>query len=133
MNRKIMMLVCTVLTAAAMAGTGYEVSRWTVDSGGDFYSTGNSWEVSGTVGQADAAVMSGNGWTVSGGFWFGVPFADCNQTGTVSLLDYQEANGCLTGPAAPYGGSDCVCVDADVDDDVDMLDVAEFQLGYTGP
>jgi hypothetical protein len=51
----------------------YDLSWWTVDGGGR---TGGSethpYALGGTAGQPDAAVWTGNGYTLAGGFWGGV-------------------------------------------------------------
>lgn len=48
----------------------YDVSWYTLDAGGTF-SRGGPYVLGGTIGQADAGVMSGGGYTVRGGFWMG--------------------------------------------------------------
>jgi hypothetical protein len=46
----------------------YEIPWFTIDGGGGT-STGGVYSVSGTIGQPDAAVMSGGQYAVVGGFW----------------------------------------------------------------
>jgi hypothetical protein len=36
------------------------------------FSTGGSYALGGTVGQADAEALSGGGYTLTGGFWSGI-------------------------------------------------------------
>lgn len=61
-----------VLTApAALAqGNSYDLSWWTIDSGGGS-SSGGGYSLSGSIGQADAGILSGGSYTLSGGFWLG--------------------------------------------------------------
>jgi hypothetical protein len=53
---------------AARALDGYAIEWWTTDGGGGT-SSGASFSLSGTIGQADAGQMSGGGYTLSGGYW----------------------------------------------------------------
>lgn len=55
----------------AVAQGGYELSWWTTDGGGSTFSTGGSYELGGTIGQPDAGVLKGAGYTLLGGFWRG--------------------------------------------------------------
>ena len=52
--------------------TGYDLSWWTVDGGGGMDSAGAGYALGGTVGQADAGLLTGaNGYALLGGFWGG--------------------------------------------------------------
>jgi hypothetical protein len=64
----ILLLACT---SVALAVNGYDLSWWTVDGGGATFSTGGGYELGGTIGQPDAGVLSGGGYTLVGGFWGG--------------------------------------------------------------
>jgi hypothetical protein len=46
----------------------YEVSWWTIDSGGQT-SGGGAYQLSGTIGQPDAGILAGGNYTLTGGFW----------------------------------------------------------------
>jgi hypothetical protein len=63
------------VTAVAQTGDGFDLSWWTVDGGGGTSRGGTSggadYSLSGTAGQADAATLSGGGYTLVGGFWGG--------------------------------------------------------------
>ena len=75
------------LAGGALAQSGYDLSWWTVDGGGQTFpglaatakeavlrrtdSTGPGYSLGGTVGQPDAGVMSGPGYMLDGGFWPG--------------------------------------------------------------
>lgn len=54
----------------ALAQSGFELSWWTVDSGGGAIS-GSGYSLSGTPGQSDAGVLTGGAFTLVGGFWCG--------------------------------------------------------------
>jgi hypothetical protein len=64
-------LLVTASLAIAQSGNGYELSWWTVDGGGSTWSTGSGFQLGGTVGQPDAGVLVGGGYTLGGGFWRG--------------------------------------------------------------
>ncbi|MDB6110871.1 MAG: hypothetical protein JWR69_2621 [Pedosphaera sp.] len=49
----------------------YNMDWFTVDGGGGT-SIGGAFSISGTIGQPDAGVLSGGGFTVEGGFWSGI-------------------------------------------------------------
>jgi hypothetical protein len=57
--------------ALAQSGGGYDLSWSTVDGGGATWSEGGGYALGGTVGQPDAGVLSGGGYTLAGGFWCG--------------------------------------------------------------
>ena len=116
----------------AVALDNFEITRSTIDGGGVMFSTGGDFELSGTIGQPDARKMSGEGFDLSGGFWFEEPPGDCNSTGGVDLLDYGDFNGCLSGPDGGLAAPGCSCFDFDGDNDVDLSDAARFQAEFTG-
>ena len=49
----------------------YTLDWWTADGGGGTFSVGSSYSLGGTAGQPDAGLLSGNGYTLGGGFWKG--------------------------------------------------------------
>ena len=49
----------------------YDLSWYTIDSGGATESTGGSFSLSGSVAQPDAGALSGGTYTLNGGFWGG--------------------------------------------------------------
>jgi len=59
------------------------------------------------------------------------PNADYDDDGAVSLDDFAMLSACLNGPGGPTGGTMCLIVDADCDEDVDLLDYAQFQNEMT--
>ena len=62
-----------------VARSGYDLSWWTSDGGGYTFpglaartgSTGGNYSLGGTVGQPDAGLLAGPGYTLAGGFWSG--------------------------------------------------------------
>ena len=61
--------------ASTALSTGYDLSWYTMDGGGATLSTGGSYSLGGSVGQADAGSLSGGAYTLSGGFWAGAAIA----------------------------------------------------------
>ena len=57
------------LSVTAMATADYTIDWHTVDGGGHMSSTGGDLELSGTIGQPDAGVMTGGDLELVGGFW----------------------------------------------------------------
>jgi len=58
--------------ALAQSGGSYDLTWNTVDGGGATFSTGGSYSLGGTIGQADAGALSGGSYALAGGFWAGV-------------------------------------------------------------
>lgn len=62
-----------LLVGGAMAQSptqGYDLSWWTVDGGGGTLE-GGGYSLGGTAGQPDASILTGEGYTLAGGFWRG--------------------------------------------------------------
>lgn len=62
------------LAAAQSGGTSTAFSAdydlmWNTIDGGGGVSTGGAFELSGSIGQAEAGMLNGNAFTLSGGFW----------------------------------------------------------------
>jgi hypothetical protein len=71
----ILAVFLVVPVIAAQSGGGYDLSWWSVDGGGGTVSgrgPSGPYSLSGTIGQPDAGVITGGGYTLSGG-WQGVP------------------------------------------------------------
>jgi hypothetical protein len=56
---------------STLAQEGYDLSWWTVDGGGQMYRLDGGYQLGGTIGQPDAGVLAGGGYTLGGGFWRG--------------------------------------------------------------
>jgi hypothetical protein len=84
-------LLPAALTAFSQtASAQFDISWYTIDGGGGS-SSGGTFQLSGTIGQHDAGVMSGGNFTLTGGFWSGAPevacYADCDTSTGVGVLD----------------------------------------------
>lgn len=121
-----------IATATTYAFSGqFEISRYSIDSGGDMRSTGGEFELSGTIGQPDAGFSAGSDFSLTGGFWFRLVTGDCNSDGRTNLSDYSSLNTCLSGPTGGSSPNNCGCFNLDNEGaDVDILDFAAFQLAF---
>lgn len=130
MTNKIAFFGWVVAGAACVFAQQFEISRSTIDSGGVMRSTGGAFELSGTIGQPEAGIMSGGSFQLTGGFWFELAPTDCNEDGTVNLFDHYSFTQCLAGPD---GGIlwGCECFDDDRNDAVDLRDFAMAQIVFS--
>lgn len=132
MRRNILATTVLCFTIASAPGAEFDLSWHTIDSGGVIKSNGGDLELSGTIGQPDAGLLVGGEFELSGGFWFGLSLADCNDDGIVNLLDHEALTRCLVGPGGAVPGG-CDCFDVDRGGTVDLRDFAAAQLAHTGP
>jgi hypothetical protein len=56
--------------ALAQSGNGFDLTWSTIDGGGGS-SGGGLYSLAGTIGQPDAGLLGGGGYTLNGGFWNG--------------------------------------------------------------
>ncbi len=120
------------VAAVVALAQDFDLSWHTIDGGGETFSAGGDFRLSGTIGQPDSGMLTGAAFELSGGFWFPVPPDDCNSDGGVNLIDYGDFDGCLSGPDGGLPAPGCSCFDLDGDSDIDLSDVAEFQAAFTG-
>ncbi len=80
MHRVCTLTACAIALFAASAASAqtFDLSWYTIDGGGAMFSTGGSFELSGTIGQPDAGVMTGGNFELSGGFWAGASTSGCS-------------------------------------------------------
>jgi hypothetical protein len=90
--RIVSILVLITGLATGAAAQDFDITWWTIDDGGSMWTAGGAFELSGTIGQADAGALVGGVFELTGGFW-GVPtgpqFApgDLNCDGRVNNFD----------------------------------------------
>ncbi len=70
--------VCSLVAALVLlgagsvqSGAGYTLNWWTVDGGGVTHDPHGTYVLGATMGQPDAARLSGGGYRLNGGFWHG--------------------------------------------------------------
>jgi hypothetical protein len=79
----LVILLCGLLlttTALTSSSEGYDLSWWTVDSGGGILNIEGGYSLSSTIGQPDAGVLTGGAYTLGGGFWTGGKLAAVYKT-----------------------------------------------------
>jgi hypothetical protein len=66
-------LLCGLLVAgvAWASSASYDLSWWSVDGGGQTFSSGGGYTLGGTAGQPDPGLLAGGGYALGGGFWGG--------------------------------------------------------------
>ena len=120
-----------ILLGGAAALAQYSISWYTIDGGGQMYSTGGGYELGGTIGQPDAGPAAGPltnpPYSLVGGFW---PAAVC---GCLSDLNFDgRRNGAdVEGFVTCYllGVGNCGCADMDQNGVLNSTDVALFVNG----
>jgi hypothetical protein len=67
----ILMVVALLLgsSATAQMGAGYDLTWYTIDTGGTTEINGGPYALAGTLGQPDAATSSGGPYQLASGFW----------------------------------------------------------------
>ncbi len=120
-------LCAAVYTAEAQT---FEMDWHTVDGGGEMFTTGGAFELSGTMGQPDAGAMTGGDFGLVGGFWAigggdSPPCDPCdmNCDGDVNAIDIEPFLDLLFS-----GGMPCNTCTGDVNGDgsIDALDIEPF-------
>ena len=67
------LIATATVTVYAQIGSGYDLTWWTIDSGGNQNTDGGGYALSGTLGQPDASKAAGGTYELVGGFWSGAP------------------------------------------------------------
>jgi hypothetical protein len=101
--------VAALALAEAVSANNLAVDWWTIDCGGEMWSTGGDLELSGTLGQPDASgvVLTGGDLLLTGGFWpaagsapvWCLGDADCSG-GAPDFLDIEYFVAALSGEAS---------------------------------
>jgi len=131
MRRNVLAVTILGWTFASAPGGEFDLSWHSIDGGGLIKSTGGAFELSGTIGQADAATLTGGSLELTGGFWFELGPTDCNEDGVVNRFDHSSFTACLTGPSNLVSVG-CDCFDVDRSGTVDLHDFAAAQVVSSG-
>jgi hypothetical protein len=115
------LLLCAI--SFAQSPETYDATWYTVDGGGDMWTVGGTYELSGTIGQPDAGMMTGGVYELTGGFWVSavvvsVCVGDMNCDGHINFGDINPFVQYLTGYAswlATYPG--CSPLNGDINCD----------------
>jgi hypothetical protein len=95
-TRRLISFTIALLAATAGHANDYNLSWYTFDGGGPGapgFSTGGDFELSGTIGQADAGALSGGDFELTGGFWYRPVAVDCNTNGIWDSRDISDCDG----------------------------------------
>lgn len=104
-------IAVSVLTCSVMTMADYSIDWYTIDGGGGT-STGGPYTLTGTIGQADAAVSSAAEYVLSAGFWPGQFGCMVNLTDLMIFVDQWM----LSSLGEPFWPAD---FDQDYDVDID--------------
>ena len=130
-------LMFSVLLVPGAAAQDYAIDWYTIDGGGEMWSTGGDFELHGTIGQPDAGEMSGGTFSLTGGFWPGVPCAPActcgdldGSGGKVNLSDFNKFAVCfgLRAPTPQCPQEEFDCADLNQDDWINLTDFNTFQV-----
>ncbi len=130
-------LILALAVAPAAFGQDFDLSWHTIDGGGEMFTSGGNFELSGTIGQPDAGAMIGGDFELVGGFWAiacgdSPPCDPCdmNCDGTVDASDIEFFIGLLF-----FGDEPCnTCTgDTNADGNIDALDIEPFLTCLFGP
>ena len=121
----------TLALAPSAFAQDFDLSWYTIDGGGEMFSNGGDFELSGTIGQPDAGAMVGGDLELVGGFWAisgtnSPPCDPCdmNCDGDVNALDIEPFLELLFGPN-PMPCDTCTG-DVNGDGSIDALDIEPF-------
>jgi len=130
---RVTLILVAALTASSALAQDLSIDWWTIDGGGEMWTTGGDYELSSTIGQPDAGVtMTGGEFELAGGFWAGAAedefcLGDLDGDNDIDLADLAQLlgnYGTTSGAAYEHG-------DLDADGDVDLADLAAL-LGVYG-
>lgn len=65
----VLAILLGLLIGVVAAQSGYSIVWYTMDGGDTTFSADGGYTLGSTIGQADAGVASGGGYTLYGGFW----------------------------------------------------------------
>jgi len=89
-TRRSLIATLAVMGLAQTSSAQFSIDWYTIDGGGGT-SAGGAFQLSGTIGQHDAGVMSGGQYTLTGGYWSGAGeapcYADCDTSTGKGILD----------------------------------------------
>ena len=124
---KIALFAILFVAASPLLMAQYEITSYTIDAGGG-YSTGDNFDLEGTIGQPDAGPthgMTGGNFTLVGGFWTPLT-VDCNCLGDMNSdgvrdgADIQQFVFCI------ISGGACSCADINGMNGIGLDDIPAF-------
>ena len=117
----------TLALAPSAFGQDFDLSWYTIDGGGEMFSNGGDFELSGTIGQPDAGVaMTGGSFELIGGFWAGTTPVECTCLGDVNGDSFLNGADVRAFVDCVLNGGACSCAELDGVPGLDNGDVALF-------
>ena len=133
LKRTVLSLAVMLALAPAVLAQDFDIDWYTMDGGGEMWTTGGDFELSGTIGQPDASttIMSGGDFELAGGFWAGAAedefcYGDLDGDNDIDLADLAQL---LSNYGTPSGAV-YEDGDLDADGDVDLADLAGLLSVY---
>ncbi len=133
LKRTVLSLAVMLALAPAVLAQDFDIDWYTIDGGGEMFTTGGDFELSGTIGQPDASttIMSGGDFELAGGFWAGAAedefcYGDLDGDNDIDLADLAQL---LSNYGTPSGAV-YEDGDLDADGDVDLADLAGLLAVY---
>ena len=112
--------ICVLASTVLAASGGQYILEWSSIDGGGGTSSGDTYTLTGTIGQPDAAYSEGEQYELLGGFWPGGPLC---------VVDFHRfarfAEHWLQTPCNP-GNDWCGGADLNHEDGVDFVDLSRF-------
>ena len=131
--RKLALSIILAFGATGILADDFSLDWWTIDGGGEMFTTGGDFELSGTIGQPDAhtTIMTGGDFELAGGFWAGVAedefcFGDLDGDNDIDLADLAQ----LLSNYGETSGMTYEDGDLDADGDIDLADLAALLAVY---
>ncbi len=129
-TRRAVLATAVLAVTATASAQQYTIDWYSIDGGGAMFTSGQQYELSGTIGQPDAGAMAGNEFQLVGGFWAaasaGAPCDPCdaNCDGAIDAFDVEPFITVL------LGGGGCAPCTGDVNGDgvIDAFDIEPFVL-----
>ncbi len=129
-NASIGTLFLALAIAPAAFAQDFDLAWHTIDGGGEMFTSGGNFELSGTIGQPDAGAMTGGDFELVGGFWAGAggdspPCDPCdmNCDGVINAFDIEPFLDLLFGGPVPC---DTCTGDVNGDGNIDAFDIEPF-------
>jgi hypothetical protein len=121
-------------TVQAQPAPQFDLDWFSIDGGGQMFSTSRAFELGGTIGQHDAVQLAtGGGFELVGGFWAVALVGqttpctgDLNGDGSVDIADLAQ----LLAHFGMGGGATFQDGDSDGDGDVDIADLAALLSNF---
>jgi hypothetical protein len=132
-------MIATAVSAVTWVMVGaqqFDLSWHTVDGGGAMFSTGGTFELGGTIGQAEAGPtpgeMTGGDYSIVGGFWPGAATPSCACLGDMNVDGQRNGSDLQLFVDCMMSGGSCQCADINGQNGITLDDADAFVLDLLG-